>query len=244
LRSIEEKNTVSRLEASWQPLLDDTVARRHALVSHDLRKPVLQAVRLLEMMAAAENATEAQAFARRWVPHLRGEALKVEALLREMINPPPAVTDALIDVSKITGEVLARYASAVSAKQVTLKVEIAHTRGVAGDSLRFSRALDNLVDNAVAAMAPKSLLRIASNDVLGFDRRRHAVQIVVANTGSHIDEADYERIFEPYYTKGKLGGTGLGLAIVREAVQELGGVVTCRSCPASGVRFVIDLPSA
>ncbi len=71
------------------------------------------------------------------------------------------------------------------------------------------------------------------------------VQLAVADSGPGISAEDREHIFEPFYTKKKLGhsGTGLGLAVVWNTVQEHQGVIEVEQ-PEEGSRFVISLPAS
>ena len=85
-------------------------------------------------------------------------------------------------------------------------------------------------------------VRIASEaDQAGF------VRIVVEDTGPGIDEADFDKIFEPFrqlqpsMTRTS-GGTGLGLAVSRRFAELMGGTVTVESELGRGSRFVVRLP--
>ena len=60
----------------------------------------------------------------------------------------------------------------------------------------------------------------------------------VADRGSGIDEANAERIFEPFFTNGE-GGTGLGLFIARELCQTNGAMLLYESRAGGGSIFRI-----
>jgi signal transduction histidine kinase len=67
---------------------------------------------------------------------------------------------------------------------------------------------------------------------------RAVAQIVVADSGPGIAPADWERVFDPFYTTKDVGrGTGLGLALVARAVDQLGAPCGCsaraRAAPRS-----------
>nr|MDA3902463.1 response regulator [Desulfuromusa sp.] len=65
-----------------------------------------------------------------------------------------------------------------------------------------------------------------------------------ADSGAGISPEDREHIFEPFYTKKKLGhsGTGLGLAIVWNTVQEHQGFIEVEQ-PGVGSRFTLYFPA-
>jgi signal transduction histidine kinase len=70
------------------------------------------------------------------------------------------------------------------------------------------------------------------------------VEILVADDGAGMDEADRLRIFEPFFTTRRgSGGTGLGLHIAFNlATQTLRGALTCRSAPGLGTEFRLTIP--
>jgi signal transduction histidine kinase len=71
------------------------------------------------------------------------------------------------------------------------------------------------------------------------------IQVVVADSGPGVDEADAERIFEPFYTTREPGkGTGLGLAIVARIVDNVGGTVWVQPAREGGAAFVFLFPVA
>ena len=70
------------------------------------------------------------------------------------------------------------------------------------------------------------------------------VVLTVADSGAGIAREDMDHIFEPFYTKKKMGrsGTGLGLAIVWNTVHDHGGAVTIDS-GEKGTVFELYFPS-
>jgi len=79
--------------------------------------------------------------------------------------------------------------------------------------------------------------------------QRTMIEIVVADSGIGIPEADRPRVFERFYRVDKarsreLGGTGLGLAIVKHIVEAHSGHVWVEGNSPRGSRFVVHLPAA
>jgi PAS domain S-box-containing protein len=72
--------------------------------------------------------------------------------------------------------------------------------------------------------------------------RGPAALIRVSDTGSGIEEADLQRVFEPFYTGKGEAGTGLGLAVVAGIVTEAGGAITVFSKPGTGTVFEVWWP--
>ena len=87
------------------------------------------------------------------------------------------------------------------------------------DRVLLSRALTNVVENALHATPGRGTLRVTA-DADPPDR----VRVTVADTGVGMDAAALGRIFEPYFST-KATGTGLGLTIARRNVELNAGTI-------------------
>ena len=101
----------------------------------------------------------------------------------------------------------------------------------------LSRALTNLVANAIEAMPEGGTLR-ATTALRG----RHA-EIAIADSGPGLSDEQKAQLFRPYHTT-KPGGTGLGLVIVQSVAADHGGFVEVDGAPGMGAVFRILLPLA
>jgi CheY-like chemotaxis protein len=71
------------------------------------------------------------------------------------------------------------------------------------------------------------------------------VRLTVSDTGSGMEPAVLERVFEPFFTTRKKGeGTGLGLSIVHGIVSQHQGHIFATSAPGQGSTFHVYLPRA
>jgi signal transduction histidine kinase len=108
------------------------------------------------------------------------------------------------------------------------------------------RALVNLVANALDAM-PRGgtlTLRVAWSDaetLVGARAGTRRVAVEVEDSGTGIEPADLDRVFNPFFST-KEGGTGLGLALTQKIVEDHGGSIDVRSAPGAGALFRIALP--
>ncbi|TCP96705.1 GAF sensor hybrid histidine kinase [Sphingomonas sp. PP-F2F-A104-K0414] len=121
---------------------------------------------------------------------------------------------------------------------------------VNADASQLETAIVNLAVNARDAMHQRGRLTI---DVDAAKRipavRGHAAQhgdfvrISIRDTGTGIDPAHIEHIFEPFFTSKAVGhGTGLGLSQVFGFVKQSGGEVIVDSVPGEGATFALYLP--
>jgi two-component system, cell cycle sensor histidine kinase and response regulator CckA len=123
-----------------------------------------------------------------------------------------------------------------------------------GSPVHLAKTVMNLVGNAVEAMPQGGTVRIGTRNqyvdrpISGYDSVKEGDYVVlsVADNGSGISGEDLPRIFEPFYTKKKMGrsGTGLGLAVVWGTVKDHNGYIDVRSTVGAGAEFVLYFPAA
>jgi PAS domain S-box-containing protein len=107
------------------------------------------------------------------------------------------------------------------------------------DPERLRRAMVNVIDNALQAMAAKEygeqLLEILTR------RRGGRCEIVVRDTGVGIPDELMERIYEPMFST-KSFGVGLGVPIIRNIMEDHGGGVDYSSKAGEGTEVTLWLP--
>jgi two-component system OmpR family sensor kinase len=114
---------------------------------------------------------------------------------------------------------------------------------VLGDRDRLAVALDALLENAVAHTSPGDRIEV------GAQAEGDCVVLAVTDSGSGIQDADLQRIFqrfaraEPHRSRPS-GGLGLGLAIVQAIAEAHGGSVRVQSTFGHGSKFEVLLPLA
>jgi two-component system, cell cycle sensor histidine kinase and response regulator CckA len=111
---------------------------------------------------------------------------------------------------------------------------------VLADRAQVEQVIINLAINARDAMPAGGTLSIETSAGL----LDEFVCLSVTDTGTGIEPALLERIFEPFYTTKDVGvGTGLGLATVHGIVTQSGGHVRVSSEPGHGSTFSVYLPA-
>ena len=109
------------------------------------------------------------------------------------------------------------------------------------DGEQLKRVFVNLIDNALNALTDsneKKEVIISTRH----DTDRSLLRVEVADTGQGIEEGDFRRLFQPYFSR-RDSGTGLGLAIVQRIILEHGGRIRAERNRPRGARFVIELPT-
>ena len=111
----------------------------------------------------------------------------------------------------------------------------------------------NLISNAAEAMMDGGTITITTHNqhidkpFLGYEKIEEGDYAVlsIADTGVGMTEKDTEKIFEPFYTKKKMGksGTGLGMAVVWGTVKDHQGFIDLKSEKGVGTTFTLYFPA-
>jgi signal transduction histidine kinase len=144
-----------------------------------------------------------------------------------------------ISVSGIVREVVKGVTGMAAQNGVELKSNLCEDPcTLLGDSTQLTRAIQNVIINAVQAAGEKKGMV-----TVGCVRKDFYVDVRVEDTGHGITPAQMAKIFDPYFTtkQGK-SGTGLGLYITKKVVEDHNGSIKVDSTPDVGTSFTIRLP--
>jgi signal transduction histidine kinase len=218
------------------------LGRLSAGLAHEIRNP-LHALRL-NLHAFQRTQQNHQALEPREITRMLVESSteidRIDDLLRQLINfatPGDANAEAFNLNAELEG-VVDFIAQELQRGGVEVHLDLPRSPvSVRMDSARLRQIMLNLLHNARDSMAQGGRIDVT------LTRRNDHVEIVVADQGRGIAEADLPHIFEPFFTTSD-DGTGMGLAVVKRFVQEAGGDIACEAnCPC-GTRFRIRLAEA
>ena len=119
---------------------------------------------------------------------------------------------------------------------VTVFSDILDEVYINGDVEKIHEMTLNILLNALQVSESGSTINVVMDEA----DRRH-VRISFEDSGPGIDEADIEKVFEPFFTK-KSTGTGLGLAIVKSIVDNHKGTVAIKNRKHQGAIVEVILP--
>ena len=195
---------------------------------HDLRAPLARMKLRVEML----DDREVQSGFRRDVEDVEHIAEQFVQYLRGL--DPASLRRDRVDLADLARERASRYSAL--GKDVRFA---GAARSVSGDRDALARALDNLIDNALAHGAPPVEIETRSEGA--------AALLVVRDSGPGIAEADRARALEPFTqldpSRGTKGNVGLGLAIVQAIAKAHGGRLELATGASGGLEARIFLPS-
>jgi len=149
-----------------------------------------------------------------------------------------------IDLTALVDRAIETVSAKAKAKKITLiKLADHPSCSITGDPEHLTRALINLLDNAVNYSDQGGKVELfceKAGDLLRLNVRDH---------GIGIDQQHLERIFERFYRIDKArsrdqGGTGLGLSIVKHIMEFHNGSVAVQSQLGQGSTFTLIFPAA
>ena len=215
-------------------------------VVHDLRTPLFSLRGYLQGLAT--GLADSPEKAARYVRVCQEKADALERLvsdlfaytrteyLEEVPRPEPLE---LGDLLRKTVEGLQPQAAAKGLRLVLDSA--AEPAMVAGDAALLTRAVENILDNAVRHTPAGGTIWIA------WHRIADDVIFSVIDSGPGIPDADLPQLFLPLFRgetsrNRRTGGAGLGLAIARRLLRAHGGELTAANAPGRGAAFTGSLP--
>ena len=205
-------------------------------LSHELKNPVAAIRASAEVLE--DSALEEPEQARRFVGRIRESTERIERLLSELlslarIEARGAEAFEPLDLRALVERTIEAFGEEASRVELACQGEMR----VRGDAVWLSRAISNLIDNALVHSPPGSSVRVRLE-------RREQVELAVQNQGE-IPKYVRERVFRRFVTtRGDKGGSGLGLAIVRAVAEAHGGQAEVVQQGPDSVTFCLKLPAA
>ncbi len=205
-------------------------------LSHELKNPVAAIRASAEVLE--ESALDEPEEARRFVARIRESTARIERLLGDLLSLARIEARGVETFDPVElGELVSSVVDGLGDDAERIEVTIDGDSRVRGDASWLSRALSNLVDNALVHSQEGPIQVRVRRDEPG-------VVVEVENAGSvpkHVRKNLFRRFVT---TRPDKGGSGLGLAIVRAVTESHGGRAELTSPGPPTVVFRLTLPPA
>lgn len=210
-------------------------------IVHDLRTPLFSLRGSLEGMGQG-IASSPEKLAR-YVAIARGKAAELDRLISDLFEYSrleyleQAPRREPLDLDALLRRIVEDLQPRAEAKGVALSAEGAPEPCVVeGDAHLLTRAVENLLDNALRHTPSGGAVRVA------WKEEGDRVRFSVSDTGPGIPTEDLPHLFEPLFRgetsrNRRTGGAGLGLAIARRMLQAHGGDLSAANAPGGGAVF-------
>jgi signal transduction histidine kinase len=228
------------LEASRRDLI--------AGLSHDLRTPLAGLRAMAE--ALEDGVSENPA---RYHRQIGVEVDRLSAMVDDLFRLSRISAGSLqlalepVSLAEIVEHVTASVEPLARGRRVQLSTTATVARPVQADSAELSRALTNLLDNAIRYTPDGGAVSVVASQ-----NHDHAVLAITDQCGG-IPDSELDKVFDVAWRgattrrgehdQGGAAGTGLGLAIARGIVQAHHGQISVTNVDG-GCRFQVQLPAA
>lgn len=208
--------------------------------SHELRTPLAIVSGHLELLRDVEMGDEERA---EELAVVSDEVARMGRLVDDLLalarlEAGPATATQPLEISSMLQEAAAR-GRILGERSIMWKSQPG--LWVSGDPDQLTRALLNLVGNAIAHTSVGGHIAIEASAT------QSLVAISVSDDGPGIRPEDLGRVFDRFYRAagprpGASGGSGLGLAITKRLVQMHGGTISAANRAGGGAVFTLELP--
>jgi signal transduction histidine kinase len=212
-----------------------------ASIAHEIRNPITAAKSLVQQMGEDPASHENLEYAEVALSELDRVERSISHLLRYARDEEPRLE--LIGLEPTVVAAAEGLRDRVRNAGVDLRIEFDRECLIRGDSEKLRRVFENLISNALDALAAQPVERPLIEILGGENLAGSEVWIRVIDNGPGIPAEDRERIWSPFHTT-KETGTGLGLALSRKTVEAHGGRMELEPDSNRGSEFVLSFPRA
>ena len=204
-------------------------------LSHELKNPVAAIRASAEVLEEGALAEPEQA--RRFVARIREAVERIERLLRDLLHLARMEAGGVEGLTTLDLAELVR--GCVDMLPARGRVVLGEMQGVQlqGEPTWLSRAVGNLLDNALLHSTPGSEVHVSVHSRDGQGR-------VMVRSAGQLTRYVKDNIFRRFITtREDKGGTGLGLAIVRAVAEAHGGQAQLAAAGPPEVIFTLSVPA-
>ena len=214
-------------------------------VSHELKTPITSIRVLADSLMGMEDTPKElyQEFMDDISDEIDRESKIIDDLLTlvRMDKASSGLSCSQVQINGLIEMVLKRLRPIARKRNIELIFESKRDVSADIDEVKFSLAVNNLVENAVKYNKEDGWVRVT------LDADHKFFYLKVADSGIGIPAEFKERVFERFYRVDKArsretGGTGLGLAITKSVVLMHHGAIRVDSVEGEGSTFMVRIP--
>lgn len=217
-------------------------------VSHDLRTPLTSIIGYLDLLRT--HSYQDQEEHDRFVHNTYSKAIHLKTMIDDLFEYTRFTSHAIqlkqsrIDLHQLLDQLLFEIEPIAQENELQIDKEIGNAPVFASiDSEKFTRAIDNLLMNAIKySMKPGAIRVVLQTDV-------HHCIVTIENKGRSLTKEQEQRIFERFYkvddsrtNEGIQAGAGLGLSIAKNIIELHGGSIQLNHTNGT-YAFTVMIPS-
>lgn len=131
-------------------------------------------------------------------------------------------------------------ASSLKLYKIDLDIIIKNNPIVYGYKNEYSQVLINILTNAKDMLIQRNIAN--PKIIISIEQRNNNLIVSIIDNAKGITVFPIEKIFEPFYTSGKVNGSGIGLFMSKLIVENnMNGSLNAKNYE-SGAKFIISIP--
>ncbi len=224
--SFEQVKRADRLSA---------IGQLSASLAHEIRNPLASIDGAVNLIESPRTPEEIRAGS---LAVIRKEVQRLNRLLTNLLDfaRPRRPEFQMIEAGKLIDAIIGLAGHAAERKGIVFRKDVApSTPPFECDAEQMKQVLLNLAINAVQAMEGPGEVALAAR------QSGASVAIQVRDEGQGINDADIDKIFNPFFTT-KEAGTGLGLSVAYQIATQHGGTISAERNPGGGMTFSLVIP--
>ena len=246
--NLAEQRQTAQIEAETRLTLEKelrhserlaSVGKLAAGIAHELGAPLnvidARAEQLLEKPDAAREKQIKN------LTIIRTQSARITHIVRQLLNLARPY-NLRFEIIEIAGVIRSALDAFEANETLTIEFAVENNLRISGDEDFLMQVFVNIFQNAAHSMKNNGTLNIEISETERNGAKFAAVKI--SDTGAGIALANFDKIFDPFYTTKDIGeGTGLGLAVSLRIVEAHSGMIEAANLPGGGASFTVYLPT-
>ncbi|MHB8602587.1 MAG: sensor histidine kinase [Nitrosotalea sp.] len=246
---IEKVNIDLHLETEKLKERDNAKAELSAMVSHELKTPLVTISGYAEMLKdesvlGALNPEQIHA-----VDTISSQTIKLEKLISDIMDAQKMDLKKMkfnkreFEIDELMNEQIQIHSKLMNEKNIRFTNTTREKLTITSDPDRLNQVFANLIKNAVDFVPPSG-----GTIEINVSKKNGDVLFYVKDNGSGIPKEKQDGLFKKFYQidtslKRSHGGTGLGLVICKGIIEALGGTIWLESEVGKGTTFLFRIPN-
>lgn len=239
-RDLSEKRMMEKQLIHTQKM--ESIGTLAAGIAHEVGNPLASISALVQVVLR----TTSDEFVKDKLGLVKSQVTRISKIIRDLVDfsRPSDYELQVMNINESIKEAVEIVKVGARAKDIDFILELENDiplLPLISDQIQqvFINILINAVDSITEDLSSikKKQIKIHSH----VDNEK--IILKFADTGSGIDEKNFSKIFEPFYTTKKPGkGTGLGLWVSYGIIKSFQGNIEVESTAGEGTTFIITLP--
>lgn len=214
-----------------------SIGQMAAGIGHELNNPLNNILTISKLLERGNKANDASL--QQDIESLRDETLRASEIVKGVLNfarqVPPEFSR--FKIKEWLDNTVALVQQQANSQHIKLEISCENDIEIVGDRAQLQQVLINLLLNAIQASETGTTIVITTF--------RHGDEYVVSvkDEGCGIEEADLEKVFDPFFTRKDVGdGNGLGLSVSLGIMEQHEGRLEIVINKDKGVTVSMYLP--